>query len=337
MPGFYDFLFEGSPPPSTETWGETVENIPKWLSDYTQGLIGRANIVAAEPYQAYEGPRISGFHPDQMAAFDITRQGAGSWIPAMGAAAEQFQSAGGVNPLNVAAPFLMQAGQQWGDQGTVDQYMDPYIQNVLDRQASLSQRNLDENILPSLQSAFIGSGAFGSDRMAELAGQMGRDSAEGLQEQQLAALSGAYGQAGQMFGQDRARMLQTGLGAGTLAGQGAELSLAAGQQMGALGEALQGAQFRDAAAMEAIGAQQRGLQQGSLDLAYQDFLRQQNYPREMVDWMSQIIRGLPPQGGVTTSTEYGPASVYQPSPFSQLASLYSTYQGFQNSGNQGGG
>lgn len=332
MPGFYDFLFEGSPPPSTSTWGETVESIPKWLSDYTQGLIGRANIIASEPYQAYEGPRISGFHPDQMAAFDITRQGAGSWIPALSGAASMFAQAGNVNPLNVAAPFLGQSAQQWGSEGTVDQYMDPYIQHVLDRQQTLTQRNLDENLLPSLQSAFIGSGQFGSDRMAELAGQMGRTSAEGLQGQQLASLSQAYGQAGQMFGQDQARILQAGLGAGTLAGQGAELNLAAGEHMGALGSALQRLQYGDAAAMEAIGAQQRGLQQGSLDLAYQDFLRQQNYPRETVDWMSQIIRGLPSQGQVTTSQEYGPASIYQPSPLSQLMSMYSAYQGFQNSG-----
>ena len=328
MPGVLDFLFEGSPPASTETWGQTVDNIPKWLSDYTQGLIGRANIIAAEPYQTYEGPRISGFHPDQMAAFDITRQGAGSWIPALQGAGEQFYQAGQANPLAAAAPFLNSAGSQWGDEGTVDQYMNPYMEHVFDRQAEMTQRNLDENLLPSMQSAFIGSGAFGSDRMTDIAGQVGRDTAEGLQGQQMAALSGAYDNAGRMYQGDMARHLQTGLGAGTLAGQGAELNLAAGQQMGALGESLQRLQYGDAAALEAVGAQQRGLEQGSLDLAYNDFLRQNNYPREMVDWMSQIIRGLPGQGGVSTTTDYGPSSVYSPSPLSQMASMYSAYRGF---------
>ena len=336
MAGVLDFLFEGRPPASVTTYGQTVDNIPKWLSDYTQGLIGRANVIAAEPYQSYEGPRIAGFHPDQMAAFDLTRQGAGSWIPALQGAGSMFAAAGEANPLGVASPYLNEAGQQWGqDQGTVDQYMNPYISHVLDRQQELTQRNLDENILPSMQSAFIGSGAFGSDRMADIAGRVGRDTAEGLQGQQLATLGGAYDQAGNMFTSDMQRMLQTGLGAGTLAGQGAELQLAAGQNMGALGESLQRLQYGDAAAMEAVGAQQQGMTQGSLDLAYQDFLRQRDYPMEMVDWMGSVVRGLPSPRSTQTES-YGPASIYQPSPLSQLGSLYSAYRGFQGSGSEEG-
>ena len=55
-----DFLFEGKPPKAVTTYGQTVTDVPKWLSDYTQGLIARANAIAAEPYQAYGGPRIAG-------------------------------------------------------------------------------------------------------------------------------------------------------------------------------------------------------------------------------------------------------------------------------------
>ena len=44
-----DFLFEGKPPKSVTTYGQTIENVPKWMSDYTQGLIARANAAAAEP------------------------------------------------------------------------------------------------------------------------------------------------------------------------------------------------------------------------------------------------------------------------------------------------
>lgn len=328
MPGPLDFLFEGRAPASIDTWGQTVENIPKWLSDYTQGLIGRANIIAGEEYQPYGGPRIAGFHPDQMAAFDVTREGAGSWRAPMQGAASMFGAAAQQDPLAMAAPFLAQSGTQFTDPGMAQSYMDPYIGNVLSRQAELSRRNLTENVMPGISDIFVGSGQFGGDRMAEIATRAGRDISEGLQGQQLGALSDAYSQAGQLYGQDMSRMLQTGLGAGTLAGQTGELQLAAGQQMGALGEALQRLQYGDAAALEAIGSQQRQLGQGSLDLAYQDFLNQRNYPRETVDWMSSVIRGLPSQGGVTTRQDRGPADIYGPSPLSQIASLYSAYQGF---------
>tara|TARA_R110002126_G_scaffold113430_6_gene251955 strand:- start:173 stop:1186 length:1014 start_codon:yes stop_codon:yes gene_type:complete len=328
MPGPLDFLFEGRAPASIDTWGQTVESIPKWLSDYTQGLIGRANIIAGEEYQPYGGPRIAGFHPDQMAAFDVTREGAGSWIPAMQGAGAMFGAAANQDPLAMAAPFLQQSGGRFTDPGNVESYMDPYIGNVLQRQADLSNRNLTENIIPGVQDMFIGSGSFGGDRMAEIGTRAMRDTAEGLQGQQMGALSDAYRQAGTLYGQDMSRILQTGLGAGTLAGQTGELQLAAGQQMGNLGSELQRLQYGDAAALEAIGSQQRQLGQGSLDLAYNDFLEQRGYPRETVDWMSQIIRGLPSQGGVTTRQDRGPADVYGPSPLSQIASLYSAYRGF---------
>ena len=68
MSGVLDFLFEGKPPASVTTYGQTATDVPKWMSDYTQGLIARANAVAAEEYIPYEGPRIAGFDQDQQQA-----------------------------------------------------------------------------------------------------------------------------------------------------------------------------------------------------------------------------------------------------------------------------
>jgi len=296
MPGVLDFLFEGRPPASTTTYGQTVESIPAWLSDYTQGMIGRANVIAAEPYQAYEGPRIAGFSPDQLTGFEMGRENVGAYEPAFGAASGALGEA------------------TRGFPGAVGEYMNPYIENVLNRQQELSQRNLEENFIPALQGAFVGSGTFGGERMEELGIRGTRDISEALQGQQLGALGQAYGQAGELYGADATR------------------ALAAAPQYTALGQAEQAAGLTDAATMEAIGAQERQLGQGSLDLAYQDFLRQEQYPREMVDWMSTVIRGLPPQGRVIQQTDVGPASVYQPSPLSQIASGYSAYRGLGGGG-----
>lgn len=60
-----NFLFEGSAPPSTTTYGTTTQNLPTWYSDYTQGLINKANAVAAMPYTqnpAYD-PNLYGSTP----------------------------------------------------------------------------------------------------------------------------------------------------------------------------------------------------------------------------------------------------------------------------------
>lgn len=332
-----DFLFEGKPPQAVTTYGQTATNVPKWLSDYTQGLISRANAVAGEPYQAYEGPRIAGFSPEQEQAFNLTKANVGAYEPYLMSATGMTEQAGRTSPLASAQPYLEQAGKTFP--GSAQEYMDPYIQNVLNRQEALSKRTLEEEFLPSLQDAFTKSGQFGSERMMEM-GQRGvRDISENLEAQRLASLSGAYGQAGELFGQDVNRMAQLAPVAGNLATAGAELGLRGGQQLGALGEFASGQGLRDAAALEAVGGQKRGLGQESMNLAHQDFLRQQGYPREMVDWMSTVVRGLPsnmlPSSATTSAT--GPASIYQPSPLSQLASGASALYGMSQMGKQARG
>ena len=300
-----DFLFEGRPPPSVTTYGETVENMPKWLSDYTQGTIGRANAIAAEPYQTFPGPRVAEFNPDQEAAFGAARANVRSYEP-------YHRKAFGA--LNRSEDAVNDATR--GFPGAVKSYMDPFVGHVLERQQALSQRNLEENFLPSLQNAFTGAGQFGSSRMEDLGIRGTRDIAEGLQGQQLAALSGAYGKAGELFGADRGREMQ---GAGALR-QIAGMS-------GDLGTARQAAGLKDAAALETIGATRQAQDQTSLNLGYEDFARQRDYPRENVDWLSAVVRGMPYDSRRGT-TEHGPlGNAYQPSGASQLGSLVTTGMG----------
>ena len=345
MGSFTDFLFEGKPPQSVTTYGQTVEGTPKWMSDYTQGLIARANAAAAEPYIPYGGPRIAGFTEEQEAGFGLAEENIGAYQPYLEAGAQGY--AGGLDVASGmrerAQPYIDQATGKWTDPGVVESYMNPYIGNVLDRQEQLATRTLEEKFLPGLQGAFAGAGQLGSrggtGSMEDIGVQGMRDIQEGLEAQRLEALSGAYGQAADIRGQDitSARELarvsgaldeaQAGAlyqGAQGVAGLGAEA-----QRMGAL----------DAATLEAIGAQRRGLEQGSMDLAYQDFLEQRDLPWQRLGQMSELIRGLPPSfvPRVQTRTDVGPASVYQPSPLSQLIGGYGVYRGMNPRGEAEGG
>jgi hypothetical protein len=197
--------------------------------------------------------------------------------------------------------------------------MDPYVQNVIDRAKLEANRNYNENILPGLTNKFTASGQYGSSAMAREANRAARDVTEGLQSNANAALSGAYTQAGNLFNTDQARQLAVGQTTGQLAGQQQGALLQAGQQLGQLGQTQQQLGLQGAAALDTVGQEQQQLNQRNLDTAYQDFLNQTQYPRQTIDWMSSVIRGLPaPQSTTTTST--GPANVYQPSPLSQLGS-----------------
>jgi hypothetical protein len=561
-----DFLFQGQPPPSVTTYGTATTGIPQFLSDYTQGLLSKANAVAGEPYQTYGAPRIADFTGAQQQAFQNTAAMQGQWTPSIqgaqnltqqaagsdpsAAASGYMASAYGMNPLGSASPYFGQAagmnpvgaasgmvnqaagmnplgqaspyfGQAAGMSGinaasgylnsagnmnplgasspfyqnamgvdalgqaspfmygaanmnaagmaqpytnaasqtftgsTPSQYMSPYIQGVLDRLGQQAGQNLSENIMPAIGDQFVKNGQFGSSRMQEITGRAMRDTQDALLGQQANVLNQGYQQAGQLFGQDQSRMAQLagqqgqlglgmqqnlgqigsqlgalagnqanlyanigsqfgnqalqaqqnlgqlgstagqltnqqasllaqmganagnlsaqqmqqlgqlGLGmgnltqnqmgaltqlgsaagslansqmgqygnlaqlAGNLSNMGAQTDLQAANQMGQLGQLGQTLGLRDAAALEATGTTQQNLDQQNLNMAYQDFLTQQQYPQTQLNFLSSMLRGIP-YSTTTQSSNTGPAQAYQPSGLSQIAgalSLYSALQG----------
>jgi hypothetical protein len=334
MPSTLDFLFEGKPPQSVTTYGQTVENIPKWMSDYTQGLIARANAAAAEPYIPYGGPRIAGFNEDQQAAFGMTEANIGAYQPYLEGAAAGY--GGGLsraaNIGRAASPYVQAGSRQWTDEGVAEEYMNPYIGGVLDRQEDLATRTLEEEFMPRLSGMFGGAGQYGSrggTGSMESVGIRGvRDIQEGLEAQRLEALSGAYGQGADIFGGDQQRQAEMARIVGALEEAGAQSMYQGAEGLGMLGSEAQRMGLMDAASMEGIGQQQQGMEQASLDLAYQDFLEQRNLPFERAGFMSDIIRGLP-MDRTQTRTDVGPASIYQPSPLSQIVGGYGVYRGLQ--------
>jgi hypothetical protein len=159
---------------------------------------------------------------------------------------------------------------------------------------------------------------------------------EGLEAQRLASLGEHYGQAADIYGRDITSARELARVSGALDEAQAGAMYQGADVMGRMGEAAQRMGLTDAAAMEAIGAQRRGLEQGSMDLAYQDFLEQRDLPWDRLGKMSELIRGLPPSfvPRATQRTDVGPAQVYQPSPLSQIIGGYGVYRGMQ--GAEGG-
>jgi len=266
-----NFLFEGSSPDPTTSYGTTAENMPRWLSEYAQGVMGRSAAVGNEPYQAYGGPRLADMTQDQNRAYELTRSNVGSYAPYLQSASRTFP----------------QAAQE---------YMNPYSENVINRAGTLANRALNEKFLPSLSAKF---GSRGSDVRSSAyrrAADRGvRDLTEGMQEQANAELARGYENAGTMFNQDATRM-------GTL-----------GQQVQQMG-------LTDAAALESAGRSQQGETQKSLDLGYEDFERQRDYPRENLNWMADMMRGAPQERTVNT-TQTGTADYVNPSPLQQFGSI----------------
>ena len=85
--------------------------------------------------------------------------------------------------------------------------------------------------------------------------------------------------------------------------------LQAAQQLGGLGSQEQQMAYERLRNMQAAGEIQRQLAQQGLTMGYQDFLRQQAFPREQLGMFNQMLRGLPIQPGTTSATYGGPSSM----------------------------
>lgn len=284
-------LFAGSPQ-QAPSYAATTSDVPKWLQDYTVDLFSQQRAVAATPYQPYALPRIAQTTAPTTASQNLIQSSVGAYQPAVGGAISGTQDLAGQSSVN-----------------NINAYMNPYTQNVTDQIARLGARNLSENLLPAVSDQFIRAGQFGSSGMGTFGERALRDTQESILANQTSALNTGYTQA---LGASQADLTRQ---------QGAQ------QQVADLAKMQQGLTTADAAALESIGTAQQQQQQRGLDVAYQDYQNQIQYPQTQINNMSTTLRGLPPTAVPTTGTQTGYSTTFTPSPLSQVAGAFATYKG----------
>lgn len=314
--GVLDFLFQGQPPQAVTTYGTATQNIPQFMSDYTLGLLNKASAVAGEPYQAYTGPRLAAFRPEQNKAFQMTSDSVGKFNPQLQQGFDATSKAAGYDALGSAQPYINAAGQSSAD--VVGSYMNPYMDSVVNRLGDLGARQLKEKLMPAIGQQFIRSGQYGSTGMQGATGKALRDVQESTLAEQNKALATGYNQSLGAAQADLSRYGNLGQLQGNLASQSARDQLAAGSQFGTLANMGQTMNLKDLAALESVGQTQQTQAQKNLDLGYQDFAEQRKYPSDQLSMLNSLIRGLP-YSTASTTTGTGPASSYSASPLSQVA------------------
>jgi hypothetical protein len=247
MSGFYSG--GGSSPTSTTTSG-----MPEWALPYAQDTLAKQSALSEVPYQPYGGDRIQGFTGMQ----ETARQNAAG----MGTSDITGQVAqGGLNNQTFGA-----------DQAS--QYMNPYMQNVVDIQKREAQRQ--SGIQGTQQQAqATQSGAFGGSRDAIMRAERERNLGTQMNDIQAVGSNAAYTNAQNQFNADQNRRLQGLQVAGTAAGQ----QFQQGMDVNKL--------------QSAYGAQEQAMGQEGLNQAYQDFQNQKAYPQQQLSNMASMMRGLP--------------------------------------------
>ena len=272
-------LFQGDPLPALTSTTQDQQTAPEFYTNYLQDI---ANLGQ----NAVQQGGVAGFSPLQQQAFQMAPDLAFAGSGSMGAASQLLGEAGATTVPDVIAD-----------------YMNPYTSNVVDEMGRLTNRNVQENILPNIGAAATGSGQFGSRRQAQITGQTLRDIQADLIGKQYGALNTGYQNASATAQTDLNRALQSG------------------QAFERLGQSQQGLGAAGLKTMSDYGGQQQAQGQRMLD-----------YPMAQTQQFAKLLQGYQMPMGKTMQKTESPG--YSTSPLAQIGGLSSLVASIYNGGQQ---
>ena len=282
---------KGSKQPQDQTVVQT--NLPKYVKPYFERLLKRTEGESKQAYNPYTGQRLANISGDTLQSRQNIRNIASQGITGL----PQAQGAS-MAGMRRAMQGLGYQSQDF-DSAAAQKYMSPYMQNVVNVQKQQAIQDFqNQNAARSAQA--VQAGAFGGSRQAIAQGMAQNELSRQLADIQAQGQQTAYEQASGQFERDRASRESAerlGLTAGESLGQ-------QGAQLAKLGQLARDGDIQAATLLEQIGKDQMARQQAGLDIAYEDFVRQRDYPREQLQFMSSILRGVPVQPS-TETTKFG--------------------------------
>lgn len=319
--------------PGTPTYRELPMASPGGKIETPQGPLGRSvGVPGTSTYRELSGmpqpepvrmteapgtsadelvsiPRVAGFTPDQLAAFEATRNIVGS-SGALASLTPTLTLGGVASSLDLA--------QRLPDVN-IQEYMSPYTQAVLDPAIrDIEERAARRRLELGQQAARTGS--FGGSRQAIAESELERGTQRTIGEESARLRQQAYNQALQQFREDQQRIPQLYSGA-----------------LGQLGTGL--AQTGGRLATEAqpllnIGGMQQALGQQNLNVLRQAFEEERDYPLRGIEVLRGAL-GLTPQslGIGSVGTSVAPSPNVLGSVLGGIAQAPQVIQGAQSLGN----
>lgn len=275
------------PQPTEQTVVQS--NLPKYFEPYAVDMIKRAESESKREYTPYEGQRLADESADLLSSRQNVRDIAGRGIAGLPTAMTGVKAGMG----RAAQGLGYQAGQF--DSDAAQQYMSPYMQNVVDVQKAQAMLDFDR-AQAGRDAQAVKAGAFGGSRQAVQQALAGEELQRRLGEIQATGQQKAFENAQQQFERDRAAR-ESAERLGITAGESLTSQSA---QLAQLGDLARKGDVQAAELLEKIGKDQQAREQAGLDLAYEDFVRQRDYPRESLTFLSSILRGVPVQPSTET-------------------------------------
>jgi len=286
------------------------------LATQGQAAAGQADFVGAQPLQtkAFEAvcQNFGAQQPSIATGKSYIGQAAGQDVT--GAAAPFLQAGTNASPLCAARPLICQTANL-NISCLASQYMSPYIQTAVQGMSDIAQRNIRNNLSPSATAAAVGSGQFGSQRGAQVLGQINAQAQQDLNTQianmqnqgyaqalqAATAKQGALGNLANTTSAAQQAQNAANLTAGQTAAQAAanegQLLNTAGTNMGNLAQTGAGMNLACINALSTLGGQQQTIGQN-----------EENFPLTKLASLGSLLQGYSIPVGTKTTLCMSPLS-----------------------------
>lgn len=219
----------------------TESSLSTWVGPYVTDMLGRGKALADQPYQAYQGPLTAGTSGLQQQAFT------------------GLANLAGQGPTFTPGTIT--------NQGTAQNYMNPYLQSALQpqideltRQAQIQKQDIRGQLAKA--------GAYGGSRQAVMESELNRNLNDQIAQTLNQGYMNAYNQASNQFNTEQ-----------NLGMQAANQNY--GQQLQGLG------------ALMNAGQTQRDIEQQGIVADYKQFEQERMDPYKNTQFMQSLLQGLP--------------------------------------------
>ena len=261
------------------------KGLADWAGPYVTDMLGQADALASQPYQAYTGPLTAGASPLQQQAFT---RASGLQTPA--AVGQAAQTAGNIAQQYQGLSYT--PATQDLDAASVQKYMNPYLQAALEPQLREARRQSQISGLADT-SKMTQAGAFGGSRQAILQAEADRNLQQKLSDITGAGYANAYQQAVSQFNAEQARKANEAQFGANYGLQGLAGALSAAQTQASLAGQQNQLDLANLSALSGLGSTQRGIEAEGIAADKAQFEEQRDWPYKMLQLKSGLLGNLP--------------------------------------------
>ena len=281
--------------------------LPPWINDASQQNYAFAQNVAARPLQQYQGQMVADPSQQLQQSWNTAATAGNAGLPQLNAATAGFAGALGQTPMSVTPQNL--AGT------SLQPYMDPYTQSVINSSLPIMQQQLGQTLAQNAGTASQ-TGAFGGSRFGVQQGTAQAQGALGMANMAAGLNQANFTQAQAAATGDITRNLtaQQSNQAAQQAKINSDIQASQGLNTGAQ---TAGQLAQNAFTMQnTAGAQETSSAQDQINAQMQKFSQANAYPTTQLGILQSAL-GMTPYGQSTTGTSA--TQTYTPTDWAALA------------------